>query len=56
MPKYKVTINLNSLSYEVDTEYEYDAVKLAEQMALDEPQHYLLKSAYYDVEEITDGN
>jgi hypothetical protein len=56
MPKYKVTINLNSLSYEVETEYEYDADKLAEQMALDEPQHYLLKSADYDVEDITDGN
>jgi hypothetical protein len=56
MPRYKVTINLNSLSYEVDTEYEYDAVKLAEQMALDEPQYDLLKWANYDVEEITDGD
>lgn len=53
MPRYQVTINLNSLSYEVDSENEHEAIRLAEQMALDEPQHYLLKSAYYDLEEIT---
>jgi hypothetical protein len=55
MPKYKVTINLNSLNYEVDEENEDSAIKLAEQMALDEPQYDLLKWANYDVEEITDG-
>ena len=54
MPKYKVTINLNSLNYEVDEENEDSAIKLAEQMALDEPQYDLLKWANYDVEEITD--
>lgn len=53
MPKYKVTINLNSLSYEFDEENEDSAIKLAEQMASDEPQYDLLKWATYDVEEIT---
>lgn len=52
MAKYKVTINLNSLSYEYEAENEDEAISKAEEMALEEPQYDLLKWASYDVEEI----
>lgn len=53
MTMYKVTVNLNSISYEVEAEDEDKAINLAEQMALDEPQYDLLKWANYDIEEIS---
>lgn len=50
MTLYYVTIDLNSLCYEVDAESKDDAVKLAMQLA--EQEQYWLNSAYAFAEEV----
>jgi hypothetical protein len=51
MPKYTVTINLNSISYDIESDNEDNAIAQAEAFALEESQYDLIKWAYYDVRE-----
>jgi len=48
MKKYKVTINLNSISYEIEAENEDKAVAQAYELAMEESQYDLLKWADYE--------
>ena len=53
--KYKVSIFLNAISYEVTAENEEEAVEKAEEFAMTESHYDLLKWADYEVEEVTNG-
>lgn len=50
--RYRVTINLNSITYEFNEENEDEAIKKAHDMGLEELTYDLFKWATYDVEEI----
>jgi hypothetical protein len=52
MTEYQVTINLNSITYELEAGNEDEAIALASRIAMGENTYDLLKSAYYDVEEV----
>lgn len=55
MAKYKVTISLNSISYDIEAENDEKAVTIANELAMSESHYDLLKWADYETEEITDG-
>ena len=54
MAKYKVTISLNSISYDIEAENEDKAVTIANELAMTESHYDLLKWADYETEEIND--
>jgi hypothetical protein len=52
MKTYKVTINLNSISYEVEAENEEKAIEYAQKCFYDETLYDVLKWANYETEEM----
>ena len=52
--KYKVTISLNSISYEIEAENEEVAIQKANELAMTESHYDLLKWADYEAEQIND--
>jgi hypothetical protein len=50
MRKYRVTINLNSISYELDAENEQKATEYAQECFYDEKAYDLIKWATYEIE------
>ena len=51
MNKYRVTVNLNSISYEFEAENEAKAIEFAEECFYDETLYDILKWANYEIEE-----
>ena len=54
MPKYRVTIDLNSISYEIDADNEDKAVEYAQECFNDETLYDVLKWAEYQTEEVAE--
>lgn len=52
MPKYKVTIYLNAIDYEIEAENPEVAIQNARDYAIQESQYDLLKWADYETEEL----
>lgn len=55
MAKYKVTIYLNALDYEIESTDEETAITIARDNVLQESHYDILKWADYEVEEIQNG-
>lgn len=51
MNKYRVTVNLNSISYEFEAENETKAIEFTEECFYDETLYDILKWANYEIEE-----
>lgn len=54
MTKYLVTINLNSISYEIEADNEEKAIESAQECFYDETMYDVIKWADYETEVITD--
>lgn len=52
MPKYKVTIYLNAIDYELEAENKDKAITMARDYAMQESHYDILKWADYETEEI----
>ena len=52
MNKYKVTINLNSISYELEAENDSKAVEYAQECFYDEKLYDIIKRASYQIDEL----
>lgn len=54
MPKYEVTVDINSITYEIEANNEDEAMDMASSLAMQETQYDLLKWANYIADEIED--
>lgn len=55
MKLYRVTIDLNSISYEIEAEDESKAIDLAQECFYDEKLYDILKWADFQTEELEEG-
>jgi hypothetical protein len=52
MATYKVTVNLNSITYDIESENEDKAIEIARDNVTEESHYDILKWADYEVEEV----